>query len=100
MTELISPTKSICSIDTPNAQKYLQQLCKHFAHKIQVSFDKQAGKITFPMGECRLAADETMLTMTVVTPDNSEVERLQDIIAQHLARFAFREYLNFTWHAV
>ena len=52
------------------------------------------------MGECRLAADETMLTMTVVTPDNSEVERLQDIIAQHLARFAFREDLNFTWHAV
>lgn len=29
---------------TPNASKYLQQLCKHFAHKVAVVFDETEGR--------------------------------------------------------
>ena len=28
---------------TPNGSKYLQQLCKHFAHKAEVTFDSLSG---------------------------------------------------------
>ena len=43
-------------IATPLASRYLQQLCKHFAHKLPVEFDPQRGRIEFSIGLCRLEA--------------------------------------------
>jgi hypothetical protein len=36
--------------DVPTAQgsRYLQQLCKHWAHNLAVEFDAREGRVTFP----------------------------------------------------
>ena len=35
---------------TENGSKYLQQLCKHFGHKIETSYDSEKGWAAFEMG--------------------------------------------------
>ena len=102
MTESISvatTTGSLAEIATPNASRYLQQLCKHFAHKLPVSFDPHAGKIEFAVGECRLEASESILKISLISPDASQLERLKDVVVRHLVRFAFREELHVNWRS-
>ncbi len=89
--------RSVAEIATPNASRYLQQLCKHFAHKRPVTFDPTSGSIILSSGECRLEAGEGVLKLTVSTPDSSQLEQLQDVAARHLVRFAFREEMRIEW---
>ncbi len=90
-------TTSVCTIATEHGSRYLQQLCKHFAHKIPVSFDTAVGRIDFPIGGVDLAADASGLTIRVTPQDAAETEALRDVVARHLVRFAFRETLAFDW---
>lgn len=76
---------------TPHGSKYLQQLCKHFAHKVAVSHDSDQGSITFDAGSVRLRADAVGLTILLSGADDTAVGRLRGIIDSHLPRFAFRE---------
>jgi hypothetical protein len=87
-------------VPTEKASRYMQQLCKHFAHKLPVTFDEHAGSITFAIGECAMTADEKVLTITATSPGEAELEQLKDVIVRHLVRFAFREELPVEWQAV
>ncbi len=86
-------------VPTAHASKYLQQLCKHFQHKLPATFDETAGAITFSAGETKLAADAGTLTLALQSPSEEDLERLKDVVARHLVRFAFRETLNIEWRA-
>jgi hypothetical protein len=90
--------RSIAEVPTPNAGRYLQQLCKHFQHKRPVSFDPRSGRIEFPIGDCRLTASEGMLNISLSAPDEAQMTQLQEVIASHLVRFAFREPPKIEWH--
>lgn len=89
--------KSTGEIVTPRASRYLQQLCKHFAHKLPVSFDPSAGKISFSIGDCDLRADDDRLRLDLSSPDGSQLTQLKDVVIRHLVRFAFREDLAVVW---
>ena len=56
---------STAKITSERASTYLQQLCKHFGHKLEVQFDPQAGQIKFPLGQCYLSVKQDGLEMTV-----------------------------------
>jgi len=86
--------QSISHVETPKASRYLQQLCKHFGHKVPVEFDTRQGSITLPFGTCALLAGEGSLTMTV---SGDDTEKLEQVFGSHLERFAFRESLNVAW---
>jgi hypothetical protein len=86
-------------VATEHASKYLQQLCKHFQHKIPASFDEKAGSISFPAGEAKLAAEPGALAIVVEARSAADVETLKDVVARHLVRFAFREELEVAWAA-
>ncbi|MCB9948890.1 MAG: DUF2218 domain-containing protein [Rhodospirillaceae bacterium] len=88
---------SAADVATPNASRYLQQLCKHFAHKCPVTFDAQAGHIAFPFGDCRLEAPDAALRLALTAPDAAQLEQLQDVVGRHLVRFAFREDMQIVW---
>ncbi|WP_204115219.1 DUF2218 domain-containing protein [Shimia biformata] len=76
---------------TPNGSKYLQQLCKHFSHKINVEYSETEGVCSFPMGQAFLSADADGLTVRFELEDAETVDRARSVIDSHLARFAFRE---------
>lgn len=93
----ISLLRSSAEIATPNASRYLQQLCKHFAHKRPVEFTPLEGRIAFSSGDCRLEAVDGRLTMSVAAAGAEDLAELQDVVARHLERFAFREPLDIAW---
>lgn len=100
MTETGTPTRPFSStahVGTDKASRYLQQLCKHFQHKLPVTFDETAGDIAFDGGECRLAASASELTLHVSAPSQEALARLEDVVARHLVRFAFREEMSVDW---
>jgi hypothetical protein len=86
-------------LKTAMAPRYLGQFCKHFAHKLPVELDdaNTNGMVRFGAGSCRLTADAAALTMTVDAADAAAVLNLQDVVARHLVRFAFREEVALAW---
>lgn len=86
------------ALETP--ARYLAQLCKHFAHKLPVTLEEREGSIEFPMGVCRLQADEGVLVLRAEAAEAEALDRLQDVVARHLLRFAFRAPPEITWQPV
>ena len=91
---------SVAAVATPKASRYLQQLCKHFGHKIPATFDQQAGRIDFTIGACRLDAGAEVLTLHLTAPDGERLAELQEVVGSHLLRFAFRDGLQVDWREV
>jgi hypothetical protein len=89
--------KTIARVETERASIYLQQLCKHFAHKRPVVFTPTRGEIKFDAGTCRLEATEGVLVLEADGADQEKVDHLQMVIEKHLSRFAFREPPNMNW---
>ena len=89
--------QSEARIATERASRYLQQLCKHFAHKLPTSHTPQEGRIEFGMGVCALQAEPETLVLTADAPDAESLDRLEDVVARHLERFAFRDKPEIRW---
>lgn len=87
------------SVATGSASRYLQQLCKHWAHKFAVEFDATAGSVPFGNGGVlRMTATDEALLVSVTAADAETAVRLQGVVAEHLDRFAFRKApLGFAW---
>lgn len=85
--------KSTASVPTANASRYLQQLCKHFGHKIETRFDAGQGRCVFPSNRVDMIAHADRLEITVTAADEDGLAHGRKVIWSHLARFAFRENL-------
>jgi hypothetical protein len=87
---------------TANASRYLQQLCKHWSHKMQVSFTATEGTIAFPNGTvATLSAGPDDLRIRLDVPPAEDSALMAGVVAEHLDRFAFREApLSFDWRAL
>lgn len=81
-------------IRTENASRYLQQLCKHFAHKIDVEFTPTHGVCRFSVGTATLDAEPDQLTIVADAKDAEALGETRHVIESHLLRFAFREELG------
>lgn len=92
--------RSTADVKSEVASRYLQQLCKHFAHKIPAEFTPEQGTITFPFGVCSLAAAGNRLTLTVAAENEADLPRMKSVIASHLERFAFRDKPAIVWRDV
>lgn len=85
------PITSTGTFSTAKASSYLQQLCKHFAHKIEVRYDAETGEAALPPGPCRMTASADELRIEVSAGDDEGIALAREIIDSHLKRFAFRE---------
>ncbi|APE42369.1 hypothetical protein BOO69_02280 [Sulfitobacter alexandrii] len=82
------------TFETPNASKYLQQLCKHFGHKIETEFTKTEGTCHFDMGPAYMKADDRELRVSFELDGPQSEDAARDVIDRHLEKFAFREEFN------
>jgi hypothetical protein len=89
--------RSEARVTTERASRYLQQLCKHFAHKLPTSHTPREGRIEFGVGVCALSAEPETLVLTADAPDAESLDRLEDVVARHLERFAFRDKPEIHW---
>lgn len=90
---------SIARVPTRSASRYLQQLAKHWSHKMPVRFSEEEAEIDFPNGShLALKADSETLDVALTVPDGEDAARMRQVVAEHLDRFAFREApLTFDW---
>ncbi|HEY6870729.1 MAG TPA: DUF2218 domain-containing protein [Novosphingobium sp.] len=104
----MTATTSTAHVPTASASRYLQQLCKHWSHNLEVSFDETSGRVVFPRdargatwaGDAvvTFAATPTTLDCTIAASEPGQLEGLKGAVARHLDRFAFREApLQFDW---
>lgn len=99
---------STAVVPTERASRYLQQLCKHWAHNLAVEFDAEQGKVTFPKdargadwpGDAifSMSASDTALTCRIEASADGQLQGLKGAVERHLGRFAFREgELVYNW---
>ncbi|WP_052496764.1 MULTISPECIES: DUF2218 domain-containing protein [unclassified Rhizobium] len=86
--------ETLAKLQTEHAGKYIAQLCKHFAHKVDISHADNHGECRFTCGTATMNADGDMLTIRVTAADEEQVKETQHVIESHLLRFAFREELQ------
>ncbi len=100
MTDTTTPAAT-ATIATTHGSRYLQQLAKHWSHKLDVVFDATHATIRFPTGAvASLEARDAALIAHLDAPDAAMLERMKGVLAEHLDRFAFREApLPFVWVA-
>lgn len=90
--------KSSALVPTGNASKYLQQLCKHWSHRLDVTFDETHGRVKFQDAVATMDARDDGLDVVVEADAAETVERIKGVVSSHLDRFAFREApLAFDW---
>lgn len=101
-------TTSIARVPTANGSRYLQQLCKHWSHNLEVEFTPEKGKVVFPRnargadwpGDATLLLEAyaDALECRLEASAEGQLEALKGAVSRHVDRFAFREApLAFDW---
>jgi hypothetical protein len=96
------------AVPTRSGSRYLQQLCKHWAHTLEVEFTPEHGRVTFPAegragsfpGDAHVTFDAgaQALTVRIDASAPEQLAAMKGVVARHLDRFAFREApLAFDW---
>ena len=89
----------VARVPTQSGSRYVQQLAKHWSHKMTVTFSEEEGTITFPNGSrLEMRAGAETLDLLLHVPASEDAARMREVVASHLDRFAFREApLTFNW---
>ncbi len=78
--------------------RILKRLCKHWSHKISVTYDDQAGEGIFPdYGSVNLRVNQDKLDIVVDAPNTAGIEFLQNNIEKHLIPMAQPEEVSIEW---
>ncbi|MCB2049585.1 MAG: DUF2218 domain-containing protein [Novosphingobium sp.] len=87
-------------VPTANGSRYLQQLCKHWSHRFDVDFTSDRGVVDAGFGKLMLVASDDSLTVSCDLAEGADASKMQQVVADHINRFAFREgELEFDWKA-
>lgn len=84
-------------LSTPKADGYVEQLSKHFGHKINVERQTDEVVFHFSAGTARAQAEGDILRLSAQAETFEQLQKLQEILGSHLERFAFREDLRVIW---
>lgn len=105
----ITTASASALVPTEHASRYLQQLCKHWQHNLQVEFTPENGTVIFPKdarganhpGDAVVTFDvaEAGLMVRIDASSGEQLDGLKGAVERHLDRFAFREgELRYDWH--
>ncbi|WP_280562610.1 MULTISPECIES: DUF2218 domain-containing protein [unclassified Chromohalobacter] len=84
-------------VTTTSGSRYINRLCKHWQHKLDVSRDEHQGHVTFDGGVCHMRAEADALHLRLEAADTTTRESLEEVVAVHLKRMASRETLDIVW---
>ncbi|WP_280539664.1 DUF2218 domain-containing protein [Chromohalobacter sp. 11-W] len=84
-------------VATTSGSRYINRLCKHWQHKLDVSHDEHQGRVTFDDGVCHMRAETDALHLQLTAEDAATRERLEEVVTVHLKRMASREELDIVW---
>ncbi|WP_018717850.1 DUF2218 domain-containing protein [Arhodomonas aquaeolei] len=85
------------TVTTEKPAVNLKKLCRHFGHKVEARFDDERGEVHFPFGDIEMAAGEGVLVLSGRAGDGESLARLEQVVGDHLVRFAWKESLQVDW---
>lgn len=88
---------SHAAVSTERPSRYLKQLCKHFDHKAESTFDDAQGRTVFEFGVCDFRAQEGELLLDLSATDTEKLDQLEFVVGDHLQRFGQKEELSVEW---
>ncbi len=99
---------ALARVPTGAGSRYLQQLCKHWSHSLEVAFTPEHGTIVLPRdsrgeewpgdGLVTFDAVDGGLDVRIDASSGAHLEQLKGVVSRHLDRFAFKEApLTFDW---
>lgn len=97
MSEQPSQFQRSARAQTSNASKYLQRLCKHFAHRVTAEWNEVLGNVSFAEGSCMLQADASELQVTCYADSAQDLAEIVDTLDRHFIRFAKAEAPELIW---
>lgn len=89
--------KAQAAVATPKASRYLKALCNHFSHKVTAEYTESQGKIQFGAANCVMNAQDDTLVIEIQSEQTADRDRIKQVMASHLERFAPGENLVITW---
>lgn len=84
-------------VKTEQPAKYINRLCKHFAHKTTVEYDDHKGNISFRMGKGLIQKTPDGLMLQAEALSREELAEVIDIMDRHFVRVAWQEELTLQW---
>jgi hypothetical protein len=86
-------------VPTAEAARYVEQLCRHWAHRLVVERSGQDARIVLPSGAVvGLLPTQAALEIELAASTPADLAEAKEVIRSHLDRFAFRESpLTFNW---
>lgn len=85
------------SVATPLAPQLLPRLCRHFAKKVQSSWDERRGEVKFPWGHCTVQASEGELSFVCRAADEVALAQVQSVLDLHVGMFSRKQPLRIQW---
>ena len=95
--------RSEARVETASGERFANLLCKHAAHMVpRVEWNPPDGTIEFPdeMGTCWLTAEHDHLVLTLESANAAKLAEMQNIIADNIERFAYREGVKVKWKSI
>ncbi|KLI98702.1 DUF2218 domain-containing protein [Luteimonas sp. FCS-9] len=96
------PITTTATTRSNDATRLLRTLCNHWRHKFEIRRDHDAHAFIPFAGEdagADFAVEGDALRIVLTQPDAEATARYQQIIENHLQRFARDETLAFDWQA-
>jgi uncharacterized protein len=91
--------RSQARVSFGDPERLARQMARHFSHKVQVTESEGRHTVTIPAGRFELEAVDEQLLVDAHADDPAGLERVQQVCADHLARFA-HEPLDIRWAPV
>ena len=88
---------SSARIKANNPARLILRLCKHWGHKFPVSFDERQGDVQLSIGRCLMQAQDGELDVRLESGDAEQLQKLEEVVADHLQRMAGAEALSIEW---
>ncbi len=85
------------NISTASAARIMKRLCKHWSHKLQVSYHDEQGRVLFDPSVLTMQVSPQSLQATLSHADDDTLIRLQQVVADHLQRMAQPKVLVIEW---
>ena len=100
-------------VRTDRPSRYLVQICRHFSHRgrhlgprrpaflapelMSVEWTQTHGVVSFGWGSCAMEATSDGLALRAEAANDEDLQRVKDVVARHLGRYARRDRLTVTW---
>ncbi len=89
---------SRAAVITESGEQYTQRLSKHWSHRFPISNEGGQTGIDFGEGQLvRLKSEASVLLIEIHDDQGGRLDRLEEVVAAHIERFAHKETLEFPW---